>query len=272
MPRIKRYFRHFLPTVRSLTLSGPKGSRRQIIYFIGIFQHLRDLELCDVGFISPGPPGGNLTLVPAFVPPLQGWPRLSFTRVGLLKDMVELFGGIRFRYMRFYDVDGMRFLLNACGKTLQTVVLDPTDPRSEQLSSKVIQALVNNFAAKFSIEDFNLSQNNSLWILQVPMRSPDIASSFFKHVLPTIRSTAFYKIVLIYWAFYFRGIRSGHSAQPLSPELSQAERAQEVSGHRRRLEVFRETHKVLTSGWNYIRVFGVLWGRGRCEFGGRGYS
>ena len=62
-----------------------------------------------------------------------------------MKDLVELFGGIRFRYMRFYNVDGTQFLLNVCGKNLQNVVLDPADPRGEQLSLKVIQALVDNF-------------------------------------------------------------------------------------------------------------------------------
>jgi len=44
MPRIRRYFRGFMPTVRSLALREPKGSRRQIVYFIGLFQHLEDLK------------------------------------------------------------------------------------------------------------------------------------------------------------------------------------------------------------------------------------
>jgi hypothetical protein len=37
MPQIQRYFNHFLPTVRSLALLEPKGPRRQIIFFIGLF-------------------------------------------------------------------------------------------------------------------------------------------------------------------------------------------------------------------------------------------
>jgi len=45
MPSVQRCFGHFLPTVRSLVLREPKGSRRQIIYFIGLFQHVEDLEL-----------------------------------------------------------------------------------------------------------------------------------------------------------------------------------------------------------------------------------
>ena len=45
MPRIRRHFGHFSPTVRSLALRKPKGTSRQIIFFIGLFQHLDDLEL-----------------------------------------------------------------------------------------------------------------------------------------------------------------------------------------------------------------------------------
>ena len=92
MPRIKRYLRNFLPTVRPLALREPNGSRRQIIYFIGLFQHLKDLELYP-GFSFRGNLAGDLTLIPEFVPPLQGWLRMSrFDEVGLLKDMTELFG------------------------------------------------------------------------------------------------------------------------------------------------------------------------------------
>ena len=67
-----------------------------------------------------------------------------FRRVGLLKDMIHLFGGIRFRYLYFDNVDGMRLVLDACAKTLENLVLEPTDPRSEQLSLKSIRALANN--------------------------------------------------------------------------------------------------------------------------------
>ena len=146
MPRIKRYFKHFMPTVRSLFLREPRGSNRQIIYFIGLFQHLQDLRFfSDYGLNSWKDLAGDPTLVPEFVPPLRGWLRLThFRRAGLLKDMIHLFGGIRFRYLHFHDVDGMRLVLDACAKTLENLVLDPTDPRSEQLSLKSIRVLANN--------------------------------------------------------------------------------------------------------------------------------
>jgi hypothetical protein len=149
MPKIQRYFRNFLPTVRSLILREPKGSRRQIIYFIGLFEHLEDLELCYGILGIQGESTDDSTLVPPSVPPLDGWLKLTSVRkVDLLKDMIELFGGLRFRYIRFYDVDGMQLLLDACAKSLEVVVLNPADPLGEQLSLKGMQADNQRFCSQ----------------------------------------------------------------------------------------------------------------------------
>lgn len=59
MPRIQQYFGHFSPTVRSLSLRAPKGTSRQIIYFIGLFQHLEDLKLLHDDDQTAGPPEGS---------------------------------------------------------------------------------------------------------------------------------------------------------------------------------------------------------------------
>ena len=135
MPRIRRYFGHFLPTVQSLTLGSPQGSHRQIIFFIGLFQHLDDLMLHDIKLSSwQVEPVNDVTLIPRFSPPLRGrlvaW---HLKRAGLLKDMIELFGGIRFVRMNLFDVKETRFLLKSCAKTLKTVQLHPTDPQGEKL-------------------------------------------------------------------------------------------------------------------------------------------
>jgi len=45
IPRIRQFFGHFLLTVRSLALRDPRGSHHQVLYFIGLFQHLEDLKL-----------------------------------------------------------------------------------------------------------------------------------------------------------------------------------------------------------------------------------
>jgi hypothetical protein len=71
MPRIQRYFKHFLPTVRSLALRAPKGSNRQITYFIGLFRHLQDLKLLYGGLDPQDEPADNTTPIPPFTPPLQ---------------------------------------------------------------------------------------------------------------------------------------------------------------------------------------------------------
>ena len=101
MPMVQRYFGHFLPAVCSLALRDPIGSRRQILYFIGLFEHLENLTLISLILTSRERElADDLTLVPPFAPPLRG--RLvihSFARVGFLEDTIRLFGGIRFRYM-----------------------------------------------------------------------------------------------------------------------------------------------------------------------------
>ena len=124
VPRIRRYFKHLFPTVRSLSLRAPKGTHREIIYFIGLFQHLEDLKLLDYSSYSRGD-----TLVPPFTPPLRGRLTVAYPRSGgLLKEMIDLFGGIRFRYI---DICGagsqMQLLLRACATTLETLRLYSTD-------------------------------------------------------------------------------------------------------------------------------------------------
>ena len=132
LPNIRRYFGHFPPTVRSLTLREPKGSRREIIYFIGLFQHLQDLGFRYGWGGSKKEPADDTTLTPPFIPPLRGWLTLcGFARMGLLKDMINLFGGIRFRFMSLHSVCDTRIPLDACAETLEVLLLEPTDPYGE---------------------------------------------------------------------------------------------------------------------------------------------
>jgi len=138
MSRIQQYFGHFPPTVQELYLENPYGSCRQTIYFIGLFEHLEDLNLIYDESSSREEPTDDLTLFPPFAPPLRGWLKLtSFRRVGLLKDMIDLFGGLRFRWLDLFDVDGMPLLLGACARTLEILRLYPTDPRVSDFSQDV---------------------------------------------------------------------------------------------------------------------------------------
>ena len=145
MPKIQPYFGHFLPSVRSLALRAPKGSRRQIIYFIGLFQYLDDLKLIYDRRNPQDEPIDNPTLVPSFAPPLRGRLKLTdFTMVGLLKDMIDLFGRIRFRHMDLCDVNGVGLLLGACADTLETLRLYPADPRGKERSLNSVEVQADN--------------------------------------------------------------------------------------------------------------------------------
>ena len=217
IPRINRYFGHSLPTVHSLALGEPQGSRRQIIYFIGLFKHLEDLKLIYDKVDSQDEPADDLTLVPAFLPPLRG--RLTvtcFTRVGILKDMIDLLGGIRFRYMSLFNVVGMRLLLDACAETLETLQLHPTDPRGKELSPSGLQVLTGNFTGVSSIRDFDLSRNKALRTLEVTGRgivcalfqagSLEATTGPLAHALSTIASSAFTEVTIFYRDYDFLGV------------------------------------------------------------------
>ena len=54
-----------------------------------------------------------------------------FAEVGILKEMIDLFGGIRFYYMNLLNVGGMRLLLDAGAETLEYVVFYPNDRYGE---------------------------------------------------------------------------------------------------------------------------------------------
>ena len=127
---IQHSFGHSLSNVRSLSLIAPKGTCRQIIFFVGLFRNLENLLLKEPDIREREP--GDLALIPPFTPPLQG--RLtarSIASPSLFKDMIDLFGGIRCYYLDVYDVCETQLLLTACAETLQALCLDPLDPQGE---------------------------------------------------------------------------------------------------------------------------------------------
>ena len=252
VPMVQRYFGHFLPTVCSLTLRDPFGSCQQILYFIGLFEHLEDLALIADIFVSrQSESAGDLTLVPPFAPPLQG--RLvihSFTRVGLWEDMIHLFGGIRFRYMDLFDADEIPLLLGACAGTLETLRLHLDDSRCECLYPNGIRVPANNFAATPPFADVDLSRNKALQTLELKARSvvprygcrtPDRATlGFLAATLSTITPLIFPEIIVFYRDFDFEGLEFNVS-DPYR-EMTPEEITREASWHRGLFEVFREMH------------------------------
>jgi len=137
MPRIRQCFGHFSPTLRFLALRDPRGSCRQILYFIGLFPNLQDLKLHYYHLMDKRESTADATLVPLSTPPLRGWLTLTcFTRVTLIEDMIALFGGLRFRHMDLFRVKCMRLLLDACAETLETLRLYPDDSYGEVFLKK----------------------------------------------------------------------------------------------------------------------------------------
>ena len=135
MPELQKYFGHFLPRLQSLSLRVPKGSNRQIIFFIGLFERLEDLTL--TGTFFPCQPFDDPTLIPPSNPPLRGrLVMVNFYQPHFSEEMIKLFERIRFRYMSIYSVQEPQLLLNACAETLETVELNPTEFCSEQSQSQ----------------------------------------------------------------------------------------------------------------------------------------
>jgi len=50
-----------------------------------------------------------------------------------MKDMIALFGGLRFRYMDLFRVKCVQFLLGACARTLEALRLYSTDSYGERI-------------------------------------------------------------------------------------------------------------------------------------------
>ena len=110
LPTTQQYFGQFSPTVRYLTLINLKGTYRQIVFFVGLFQHLEDLRLNCNRVLEEQE--ADLTLVPYFVPPLRG--RLTAINIqgyDFARTMVDLFGGLRFRHLDISDSCGTQFLV-----------------------------------------------------------------------------------------------------------------------------------------------------------------
>ena len=135
MPDLQRYFGHLSPTLRFLALREPYGTSREIVYLIGLFPNLQGLKL-NYYLLSDTTEGiADKTLVPLSSPPLRGRLTLSlFTREQILKDMITLFGGLRFHHMDLFGVRCLPLLLEECAETLDTLSLYPTDPYGDYFS------------------------------------------------------------------------------------------------------------------------------------------
>ena len=135
MPIIRQCFGHLSSNLRFLALKDPNGTRRQILYFIGLFANLQDLKLQYSKPTDELENTADATLIPLSTPPLRGWLRLvRFTNEDLVRDMVTLFGGLRFRHLDLFEVSCSQLLLNECAETLETLRLYLTDTHGENFA------------------------------------------------------------------------------------------------------------------------------------------
>ena len=126
MPDIGRYFGHFSPTLRSISLYSPRCTPRQLPHFFSLFPNLDDINICRFSTDVTAPDTG---LVPFSTPRLQG--RLvvhHFQEVEVWTRLVASSGGLRFRDVELYRVGGCApVLFEACAKTLETLRFHATD-------------------------------------------------------------------------------------------------------------------------------------------------
>ena len=135
VPGVGRYFEHFAPTLRSISLTISSGTPRQLLCLLAVFPNLDDIEIeyypTTGSDASTG--AGSEVAIPFSVPSLRGQLKLThFPSETICRDMITLFGGLRFRYMDLFSVEGSRLLLGACADTLQSVRIYPVVPCSKE--------------------------------------------------------------------------------------------------------------------------------------------
>lgn len=256
LPVIQQYFGHMFPTVQTLALKHPLGSKQHILYFVGSFPRLENLIFYD-GAFDFWEEKPNSVPIPPSNPPLRG--RLVIRDCvppRFIEEMIRSFGGIRCRHLELHEVYGTRLLLSACAETLQSLRLDPTDPRGEYLGLRRAGFPTNNLVAWHTPQEFDLSQHKSLRSLEVPAITLnrewldgllDPPLRLFKYVLETVRSPDSFRLVVNYSEDSFRGIRTSQGpGKPsvLREKMSQEEIEEETSSHRNIFEVLRQARKV----------------------------
>jgi len=126
IPRLERHFRHFSPTLRSLTLEAPTCSSRQLSHFFSLFPNLDNIEVR--AFVSDGTGTPDHGLVPFSTPKLQGRLTLSsFNAVETWEDLIASCS-LRFRSIHLHPVSNSApVLLAACAETLEILRIEPSN-------------------------------------------------------------------------------------------------------------------------------------------------
>ena len=123
IPGIESYFKHFTPTLQSITLSDPCCTPRQLSHFLSLFSNLDDIEIVRASTHTPKTAIPDTELALFSVPKLRGRLVLyDFRWVEALTDLIISCGGLRFRYMNLNWVGSCApVLFEACAKSLETL-------------------------------------------------------------------------------------------------------------------------------------------------------
>ena len=112
-----KYIGHLLPTLQSVELSRPNGTRRQLLDFLRLFPKLDDIKISYYRAMPEACEPLDTQLIP-IRGGLRGRLILRwFDEQGLSKDTVTVFGGMWFTSMNLRDVRGC----DSCWRPAQTL-------------------------------------------------------------------------------------------------------------------------------------------------------
>lgn len=139
---LQRYFGQFSPTLRSIVLSEPRCTPRQLSHFLSFFPILDDIKIrgpCTRVVDTANP---DAMLVPFSAPKLRGRLVLSwFDYTETLTHLIASCDGLRFRRMELREsVSCVPAMLEACAETLETLRLYARDRWRSEWSSKYSSA------------------------------------------------------------------------------------------------------------------------------------
>jgi hypothetical protein len=130
IPGVERYFAHFSPTLRSITLLQPLCTPQQLSHFLSLFPNLDDIAIWEFSAHTPNVTIPDAELVTFSTPRLRG--RLSLRgsdSVETWKRLTTSGDGLRFRYMDLWRVGRCApVLFEACADTLETLRFYAIDP------------------------------------------------------------------------------------------------------------------------------------------------
>jgi len=129
IPQVERYFEQFSPTLRSIVLSYPHCSPRQLSHFLSLFSNLDDVKIWGLCTDVPNVAALDTTLTPLSAPKLRGRLALGiFSWVETWTHLIASCGGLRFRHMELCtSVSCTPSLLEACAETLEILRFFATD-------------------------------------------------------------------------------------------------------------------------------------------------